>query len=213
MFLNLEVEVEILMKKTIKIIVAHERKLLREALGRVLAAQPDFWVIAKAKNFFEANKLSTKRKADVLLISSKLMPNITAAVKTNELLVISIKEKDSSPAEELNKLTCLRASHRQEHLSLNGTLKNLYELIRQVADAGPLNVGIEVKSEVNQFTSLTPREREIFSLLAQGLSNQQISRQLFITERTVKYHVSNVLRKVNVASRTEAAIKYMRAVS
>ncbi len=202
--LSRKVEVDILMKKTIKIIVAHDRKLLREALGRVLAAQPDFWVIAKAKNFFEANKLSTERRADVILISSKLLPLSLAEAKTDQLLVIPVGKRDSSPAENLDNI---------QTLSLNGTLKKLYALIRQTTDVVPSDSVPEVKSEVNQFISLTPREREIFTLLAQGLSNQQIGRQLFITERTVKYHVSNVLRKVNVASRTEAAIKYMRAVS
>jgi len=192
------------MKKTIKIIVAHERKLLGEALSRVLAAQPDFWVVAKAKNLFEANKLATKRDADLILLSAKLLTETFTEVKTDGLLVIPIRDKDNFPAKDENNF---------QPLSLNDTLKKLYILIRQVANTGPLNTVSEIKSEVNQFTSLTPREREIFTLLAQGLSNQQIGRQLFITERTVKYHVSNVLRKINVASRTEAAIKYMRAVS
>lgn len=61
--------------------------------------------------------------------------------------------------------------------------------------------------------ALTPRERDIFRLVVDGLSNKHIATKLFITQRTVKFHVSNILRKLKTQSRTEAVSQYLRSLN
>ena len=62
------------------------------------------------------------------------------------------------------------------------------------------------KDEVNPFTELTEREMEVLKLIAEGLSNSDIAEQLVISEHTVKGHVSNILSKLHLADRTQAAV-------
>lgn len=190
------------MKKTVKIIIAHDNKILGQALMELLSAQPDFLVNDWVSDFSDARRLAVDNKIDIIVSAAYLVDESKTGSKPGNLLVIPLRD-GSLPIEPDKNLT----------LSIEAGLKDLYCIIRRAGnDIYKNTAGCKIAYPLNDFSCLTSREREIFSLMASGLSNHQIGQQLFITERTVKYHVSNILRKLNASSRTEAAIKYMRAV-
>lgn len=186
----------------LKIIVAHHHRLLGEAIAEALSREPDFKVIGWTKRFIDAGQLAIDNDADIIVTAASLAGNTEIRFKGCDLLVLPLY--DGQPSEN-------GGAAKISRVSLNGELSDLHRLIRSTASKYVEHFCDSAEEHADLFTSLTSREREIYSLIAQGLSNQQIGRLLYITERTVKYHVSNVLRKLNVGSRTEAAVRFVKA--
>ncbi len=189
------------MREKIKIVIAHNHRLVGQALVETLSSQPAFQIVGWSKLFLEAQQLAMDYNADIIVTTSSLAGNNSIKTGGSDLLVIPLY--DGRPSEN--------GSNQSTRISLNSDIKDLQNLILSLAAKNSHDL-VEVAADGDGFTdSLTAREREIYSLIAEGLSNQQIGNLLFITERTVKYHVSNVLRKLNVGSRTEAAVRYVQA--
>lgn len=184
------------MKKTVKIIVAHHNKILGQALVYLLSAQADFLVAGFAEDLSQAERLAAAVGADAIVSTD--MPH-SVLTKLGGLTVIPMGGSR-------------RQTDRATRLPMDSDIKDLLGALRRIVNRFHKDGQTKSVTSQTNFASLTSREREIYELLAEGLTNQQIGKRLFITERTVKYHVSNVLRKLNVASRTEAVIKYIRAV-
>ena len=189
------------MREKIKIVIAYHHRLLGQALIEALSSQDDFQVVGWSKLFREARREALEHNADVIVTAATLTGNTSIKSNGCDLLVIPLS--GGSPSEN--------GSIQRTRISLNGEIKDLWNLIFSAAAKNGHEL-VEASTDGGGHSDpLTKREREIYSLIAQGLSNQQIGNLLFITERTVKYHVSNVLRKLNVGSRTEAAVRYVRA--
>jgi DNA-binding NarL/FixJ family response regulator len=195
----------------IRILVADDHPMLREGLVAVLITQPDFEVVGEAKDGSEAVRLARSLEPDVILLDLE-MPGTDGVAALDQLrqsgsetraIVFTAYDTDERI------LGALRAGARG-YLLKGASRQEIFSAIRTVNSGGSLlqpsvtSRLLEHMNRARDIESLTPRECEVLSLLAEGLSNKEIATRLFITERTVKFHVSSLLHKLNASNRTEA---------
>ncbi len=207
------------MSEKIRVLVADDQAIVRKGIHALLATESNIEVVGEAENGKEAIKLVEKLNPDVILMDLQMpemggieaISHITASQPNARILVLTsfatddkvfpaIKAgalgyllKDSSP-EEL--VRAIGQVHRGES-SLHPTIarKVLQELSRPLApEQKPTD------------EPLTEREVDVLRLITRGLGNQQIADRLIISEATVRTHVSNILSKLHLASRTQAAL-------
>jgi two-component system, NarL family, response regulator LiaR len=210
-------------KKGIRLLIADDHTIVRKGLKILLATEAEMHVIGEAENGAEAVEKALALEPDVVLMDIE-MPvmdgieatrKITAAQPGVRVLVLTsfaaddkvfpaVKAgalgyllKDSSPDQLLE---AIRQVHRGEP-SLEPAIarKVLQELANPGAHAKPTT------------DPLTEREMEVLRLIAQGMSNKEIAAALFVAEWTVRSHVSNILSKLQLASRTQAALYALRS--
>jgi len=206
------------MAETISVLLVDDHQVVRQGVRAFLDALNDIEVVAEAESGEEAVRLSAEHVPDVILMDL-LMPGMDGVEATR-------KVKDVSPRTQVVVLT---SYHQDEHIfpalqagAISYILKDvemveLAEAIRQAAQ-GQATLHPRVASrvikelhgprrdELNPFVELTSRELDVLKLIANGLSNQDIAAQLFISHNTVKGHVSNILSKLHLADRTQAAV-------
>jgi DNA-binding NarL/FixJ family response regulator len=198
---------------TIRILLVDDHSVVRQGLRMFLSLDPDLEVIGEAENGAEAVKLTAELKPDVVLMDL-LMPVMDGITAIGEI-------RRDTPDTEVIALTSVL-----EDASVVGAVKagaigyllkdtQSDELRRAIkaAAAGQVQLSPQAAARLMREVrapespeSLTERETEVLRLLAHGLANKEIARQLSIGEKTVKTHVSNVLLKLNVRSRTQAAL-------
>jgi len=211
----------VMMMDAIRVLIAEDETLVRQSLAQLLNAEPDIEVVAVAADGEQALHLCRQHLPDVVLMDLKMprMDGIEATKRIKqempnvEVCVLTIYDDD------LNLFEALRAGAKGYVLK-DATPQQVAEAIRIVASGGGIlspslvpkvltefQRFAETKAELRKlFSELTPRERDILRLLAQGKSNKEIAQTLFLTEKTVRNYVSNILRKLEVNSRTEAAL-------
>jgi DNA-binding NarL/FixJ family response regulator len=180
----------------VTVLLAHENRLVRQALSSTLSLQARIRVIGDAAGGAEALTKIQALGPDVVVADSHLSG-------LGGLLGESGK---SGPPEVIV-------------LPLNGDGRRAAGIVNRDADISSLVRAVMAASQQankpgpGQKTTrkLTGRETQILGLIADGLSNKQIGHDLGITERTVKYHISNILRKLQLSSRTEAAVAYLKS--
>jgi DNA-binding NarL/FixJ family response regulator len=209
---------------TIRILLVDDQALFREGLRTLLSIWDDIEVIAEAGNGAEAIELARQQRPDVVLMDLR-MPVLDGVAATRRL-------REIQPASRVIILTTfdddehifdgLRAG-AVGYLLKDVSSEKLVEAIRAAARGDSFlqpSVTARVLAEfarLNQATGgqasqplaepLSERELEILGLLAGGASNREIANQLYIAEGTVKNHVSNILGKLGVRDRTQAALK------
>lgn len=198
---------------TVRILIADDHKVVRQGLRMFLALDPDLEVVGEAENGRIALEMARELLPDVVLMDL-IMPEMTgveatAAIRqelpdTEVIAVTSVLEDNSV-------IGAIRAG------AIGYLLKDVEadELVRAIKAAGAGQVQLSPKAAARLMKEvrapenpepLTERETEVLRLLAQGFSNKEIAQQLVIGEKTVKTHVSNILSKLNVVSRTQAAL-------
>lgn len=204
----------------IRILIADDHVMVRQGLKQILELEEDMVVIAQASTGDEAVKLAREQKPDVVLMDIN-MPG------TNGLQAIKELKEDKNPF----RIIVLTIHQDREYLfktlqmGAEGYVlkdaepKVLIEAIRNVSRGQSYiqsNMTRDLVQEFNRVTlhekekheenDLTSREVEVLALIAEGMINKEIAKQLYISEKTVKNHVSNIFKKLNVSDRTQAAI-------
>ncbi len=209
------------MTANIRVIVADDHAIVRDGISSLLSTEPDIEVVAEATNGREAVELSKRHKPDIVLMDL-MMPEmdgveatkaIRAAASNTRVLVLT------SFAAEDRLLPALRAGAQGYLLKQSGA-EDLIGAI-QLVHSGGSSLDPAVAGKVLQelakesgpsrpSEALTDRELEVLGLLARGMSNRRIAESLVISEATARNHVSNILGKLQVESRTQAALYALR---
>ncbi len=215
---------------TTKIVIIDDHQLFREGVKRILDFEPTFEVVAEGDDGSEAISLVDQHQPDVVIMDIN-MPNINGVEATAELIekypeskviILSIhddenyvthalrtgatgyllKEMDADALIEAVKVVADGGSYLHPRVTHN----LVKEYRRLSADEGGTDKYISPVEIRRPLHLLTRRECEVLQLLADGKSNRGIGEALFISEKTVKNHVSNILQKMNVNDRTQAVV-------
>ncbi|MDH3692888.1 MAG: response regulator transcription factor [Gammaproteobacteria bacterium] len=214
--------------KEIKLVLADDHAVVRSGTRELLEQEPDLKIVGEASNGEEAVRLAQELQPDVLVIDVR-MPKMSGVEATRRI-------KAESPDMKVLVLTAhdddeyvfaLLQAGANGYLLKTAEIEELVRAIRTVA-AGQSALAPEVTGKVMaQFTSgkglpdvltetqedydgLTERELGILELVGKGLSNKQIGKNLYISDRTVQAHLSNIFSKLGVNSRTEAVMYAVR---
>lgn len=203
------------MSERVRVLVADDHPLFREGVVHPLSSEADLEVVAEASTGEEAVRLATELMPD-LVVMDLGMPKgggieatrqISALCPATNILILTVSEDPD------DLLAALKAGARGYVLK-GAPGHGLIHAMRAVT-AGEVYVTPTLASSilhemtrepVDPFDRLTPREREILELVAKGHTNREIGEQLYLAEKTVKHYMTNVLQKLHVRSRLEAAL-------
>jgi NarL family two-component system response regulator LiaR len=209
------------MSKQIRILIADDHQLVRQGFMALLSVKPGVEVVGQAKDGSEAIKLAHTLKPDIILMDL-LMPHKNGIEATRE---IKAKNPDAriliitSFSEDENVYQAIKAG-ALGYLLKDSSPQELMQAIHDVCNGRMSlhpNIAMKLIEELNRPTEkqatedpLTEREVEVLKLVAKGNSNQEIAEKLIVSERTVGAHVSNILSKLHLANRTQAALYALR---
>ena len=205
----------------IRVLIADDHAVVREGLRTLINTEPGMTVIGEAQDGNQAVQQSVALQPDVILLDM-VMPHKSGLEVIGEV-------RQENPQARILVLTSFAGddvvfpaikSGALGYLLKNSSPQRLLHAIREVyrgepsmspAIAKKLMLEMQRPSELPPTADpLTSREVEVLRLLAQGLTNQEIAGQLFIGEGTVRTHVSNILSKLHLANRTQAALYALR---
>jgi DNA-binding NarL/FixJ family response regulator len=197
------------MTTAIRILLADDHPIVRDGLRAILGTQPDFAVIGEASNGAEAVQEILRLQPDIALLDLG-MPVVDGVEALKQL-------REANAATRVIVFTAFDTDERivaavragaQGYLLKGAPREEIFQAIRVVNTGESLLqpiVASKLMRHLNtQSDELTPRELEVLQCLARGDSNKEIAAALFITERTVKFHVSAIIAKLGASNRTEA---------
>lgn len=203
----------------VRVLITDDHSVVRQGLRMFLDLDPEIEVAGEAANGEEALRLTRELKPDVVLMDL-VMPGMdgiaaTEAIKAEspEVEVLAL----TSVLEDASVSGAVKAGAMGYLLKNNTEAAELCEAIKAAAN-GRVQLAPEAAARLMREVrapespeSLTERETEVLRLVARGRANKQISSELFIADKTVKTHVSSILMKLGVRSRTQAALYAVRS--
>jgi len=195
----------------IRLVVVDDHPVVREGLVASLEDDPEFQVVGSAGSAEDALPLVTTQHPDVILLDLELpgvngleaIPALAAAHPASRILILTAYDTDERV------LGAIRAGAKG-YLLKGASLEEIARAIRAVHAGGSYlepRIATKVLAELGprrRSAALSHREREVPRLVAGGRSNKQIARELGITERTVKFHVTSILNKLGADNRAQA---------
>ncbi len=214
--------------KRLKLLLADDHAVVRAGTRELLERQPDLNIIGEAADGEEAVRLTHELQPDVVVMDVR-MPKMSGVEATRRIkaqcpnvrvLVLTAHDDDEY-------VFALLQAGANGYLLKTAEIDKVVEAIRAVAEGQSMLAPTVAGKVVAQFTSgkslpdvmadshnqfdgLTERELGILKLVGKGLSNKQIGKKIFISDRTVQAHLSNIFSKLGVSSRTEAVMYAVR---
>lgn len=203
----------------LRILIADDHPLFRDGLRALLTSLPDFEVVGEAEDGAQAMAQALALQPDLIFMDLRMpgvdgvqaIREITRASPHIGLIVVTMLNHDSAV------FSAFKAGARG-YLLKDARQEEIVHAIRTVASGGAmlgaaLAKKVQVyfhalapKRDLLVFPELTDREREVLQLVAQGLSNTQITERLNVSPRTVRNHITNIFAKLQVATRSEAIV-------
>ncbi len=206
--------------RTIRVLLVDDHQVVRRGLRTFLEVQDDIEVVGEASDGDEGIAAAEQLRPDVVLMDVKMpgTDGIEALRKLRELDNPARVLVVTSFTEQRTVVPALRAGAAGyvykdvDPEALAGAIRSVHagHVLLQPEVAGALLAQEEGNNGQGRGTSLTDREREVLALIADGRSNREIARTLVLSEKTVKTHVSNILMKLDLADRTQAALWAVR---
>jgi DNA-binding NarL/FixJ family response regulator len=204
---------------TIRVLVADDQSMVRAGFRMLLAGEKDIEVVAEASNGLEAVDKAARFRPSVVLMDIRMpeldglraTQRILAADKTARILILTTFDLDEYVFEALQ-------AGASGFVLKDDSPEQLIAAIRTVADGEALLSPAITKRVIEKFVRISPptppkefdelseRERDVFRMMARGLSNAEIGSQLFISETTVKTHVTHILQKLDLRDRVQAVV-------
>ncbi len=199
---------------TIRVVLVDDQAMVRTGLRMVLAAEPDIEVVGEAADGASAVALAEELAPDVVLVDL-VMPGVDGleALRALRERVPGARAIVLSSFIDDEKLFPAVRAGAAGYLLKDVQPQELVAAIRTVHAGGALlhpKVASRLLEEMSA-DPLTPREREVLGLIGRGMANKVIARELSLSEKTVKAHVSSILAKLGVTDRTQAALYAVRA--
>ena len=208
------------MTEPIRIVVADDHPLFREGVSHSLEAEPDLALVGQAASGEEALRLVMDLVPDVLLLDIGMpgwgglvtLEKLSQACPATKVVMLTVFD------DEDRVLAAFKAGARG--YALKGVpARDLANIVRQVAAGDPYVSPLLAATMLRELSAprpqdplseLSEREREILSLVADGLTNREIGERVHLAEKTIKHHMTNILGKLRVRSRVEAALLSVR---
>lgn len=205
----------------IRVLLVNEISLMCNVIASVLEDEPDIEIVGRATSVDEA--LDRIAECDIVLVSTRLPDNgalelINAIAETEASVKVVALGLTESKEQVLRYVEAGADGYVLKDNSVDALLKHIRTIHRGRALVSPEIAGAlmsrvtewaqlfeDIEAGVAETADLTPREREILDLIGQGLTNQEIADRLVIEVGTVKNHVHNILQKLDVSSRSDAA--------
>lgn len=223
-------------KPKIRILLADDHVIFREGVKRVIEMEQDLEVVAEAGNGEEAVQLVEVHQPDVVLMDIN-MPYMNGAEATEEIvrkspatrvIILSIHDDESYVYKTLQSgadgyllkdmdveslAQAIRVVHEGGayiHPTITGKLVDEFRRMKLDQDKKTGSTSVTAAEYRLPYHLLTKREAEVLQLMAEGKSNKMLGEALFISEKTVKNHVSSVLQKMRVQDRTQAVVEAIK---
>ena len=208
----------------IRVLVVDDQELFRRGITMLLTAEPGIEVVGEAGDGLEGAALAESTAPDVVLLDVR-MPrrsgieacvDIKQAVPSAKILMLTVSDEEADLYEAVK-------SGASGYLLKDSSIDEVAQAVRVVADGQSLispSMAVKLIDEFKQLARpereqvpglrLTDRELQVLKLVAKGMNNREISKQLYISENTVKNHVRNILEKLQLHSRMEAVMYAVR---
>ncbi len=208
----------------VRVLVVDDQELFRRGLIMLLSGDTDIEVVGEAADGISATDLAVTTAPDVILLDVR-MPRrsgveacraIKEAVPSAKIIMLTVSDEEADLYESVK-------NGASGYLLKDSSIEEVAQAIRVVNEGQSLispSMAVKLIDEFKQMSKperetgpalrLTERELEVLRLVAKGLNNREVAKQLFISENTVKNHVRNILEKLQLHSRMEAVMYAMR---
>ena len=208
----------------IRVLLADDQALVRAGFRALLDAQADIEVVGEASDGAEGTSMAVSSAPDVVLLDVRMPKQsgieacveIKAASPTTKIVMLTVSDEEADLYEAVK-------NGASGYLLKDSSIDEVAQAVRVVADGQSLispSMAVKLIDEFKQMSRpekgqvpglrLTERELEVLRLVATGMNNREIAKQLFISENTVKNHVRNLLEKLQLHSRMEAVMYAVR---